>query len=222
MSQTPTEELRLRATEEQMRRALGLRQGSSSSARFSSSGTHAPHPQKRQFVRDGDVPVEILHGHDNSSRVNQLAATREALQAQTAAREEAERLLTEARHTIHDLETKLGHERLAKDEATQRTNAARLQIEEALTAAREELAVERALRARAERERDEAAVARQTPEQRLRQTTAPPKIRAGSALPSGATAQRRRGRPPKVAPEVTPDASDIVEWWSPGWKDKYR
>jgi hypothetical protein len=35
-----------------------------------------------------------------------------------------------------------------------------MRIEEALTAAQEALAVERALRARAERERDEAAVAR--------------------------------------------------------------
>ena len=38
----------------------------------------------------------------------------QALRQQTAAREEAERLLADARNTIHDLETKLGHERLAK------------------------------------------------------------------------------------------------------------
>ena len=35
-------------------------------------------PPTRQFVRDGDVPVEVLHSQDNNSRVNQLAATREA------------------------------------------------------------------------------------------------------------------------------------------------
>ena len=64
------------------------------------------------------------------------------------AREEAERLLADARNTIHDLETKLGHERLARDEVTERINAERLQIEEALTAVQEELATERALRAR--------------------------------------------------------------------------
>ena len=81
-----------------MRRALGLRQGSSPSGQVLSN---APHPQRRQFVRDGEVLVEVLHGPDNSSRVNQLAATREALQAQTTAREEAERMLAEARHTIH-------------------------------------------------------------------------------------------------------------------------
>ena len=115
MSEIELDDQRLRATEEQMRRALGLRQGSSSPARVSSN---APHPQKRQFARDGDVRVELLHGHDNS-RVNQLDAIREALQSQTAAREEVERLLAEARHTIHDLQTKLGHERLARDEAAQ-------------------------------------------------------------------------------------------------------
>jgi hypothetical protein len=83
------------------------------------------------------------------------------------AREEAERLLADARTTIHDLETKLGHERLARDEVIQRVNAERLRIEEALTAVQEELATERAMRARAERERDEAVVAAQTAEQRL-------------------------------------------------------
>ena len=117
MSEIESDDPRLRATEEQMRRALGLRQGSSPSGQVSNN---VPHPQRRQFVRDGDVPVEVLHGPDNSSRVNQLAATREALQAQTTAREEAEQMLAEARHTIHDLQTKLGHERLARDEAVQR------------------------------------------------------------------------------------------------------
>jgi hypothetical protein len=81
--------------------ALGVRQGSPSSARVSSN---AQHPQKRQFARDGDVRVELLQSHDNN-HVNQLDAIREALQSQIAAREEVERLLAEARHTIHDLQT---------------------------------------------------------------------------------------------------------------------
>ena len=143
------------------------------------------------------------------------------LRQQTTAREEAERLLADARNTIHDLETKLGHERLARDEVAQRINAERLQIEEALTAVQEELAAERALRARAERERDEAFVARRPQNSdcgrqrrsRLRATTAP--------LPNDQP-RRRRGRPPKVVREVAPDDSEIVEWWSPGWQEKYR
>jgi hypothetical protein len=122
------------------------------------------------------------------------------------------------------LETKLGHERLARDEVTQRINAERLQIEEALTAVWEELATERAMRARAERERDEAAVATQTAEQRLRQRTAfKAVLPAPAPFPSDHQPLPRRGRPPKVArQEVASDDSEIVEWWSPGWQEKYR
>jgi hypothetical protein len=157
---------------------------------------------------------------DSGSRLQQLDAAGQALHQQTTAREEVERLLVDARNTIHDLETKLGHERLARDEVAQRISAERLRIEEALTAAQEELAGERALRARAERERDEAFVAAQTAELRLRQTTAV-KAAAPPPLPNDQP-RRRRGRPPKVVREVAPDDSDIVEWWSPGWQEKYR
>jgi hypothetical protein len=86
------------------------------------------------------------------------------------------------------------------------------------------LAAERALRARAERERDDAAVARQTAEQQLRQRKA---VKAAlpppASLPTDHQPPRRRGRPPKVARQhVAPDDSEIVEWWSPGWQEKYR
>jgi hypothetical protein len=169
-------------------------------------------------VRDGDVPVTLVHG-DSGSRLQQLDAARQSLRQQTAAREEADRLLADARNTIHDLETKLGHERLARDEVAQRINAERLQVEEALTVVESELATERALRAAAERERDEAIVATRTAEQRQRTAAAlPPPV----PFPSDHQPQRRRGRPPKVAREVAPDDSDIVEWWSPGWQEKYR
>ena len=93
------------------------------------------------FARDGDVPVTMVHS-DGGSRFQQLDVARQALRQQTAAREEAERLLVDARNTIHDLETKLGHERLARDEVTQRINAERLQIEEAFAAVQEEPAGE--------------------------------------------------------------------------------
>src|SRR5580700_1122350 len=163
---------RLSATELQMRRALGLDRETSPASQptHSPNSFNGPH-QRRHFARDGDVPVTMVHS-DSGSRFQQLDAARQALRQQTAAREEAERLLVDARNTIHDLETKLGHERLARDEVTQRTNAERLQIEEALTVAQEELAGERALRAQAERERDQAVVATQIIEQRLRKTTA--------------------------------------------------
>jgi hypothetical protein len=220
MSEIESDDPRLSATEEQMRRALGLRQGSSPPARFSSSGAHAPHPKKRQFARDGDVPVEVLHGRDNSSGVNQLDATRQAVQAQTAAREEAERLLTEARHTIHDLQTKLGHERLARDETAKQAETAKRELEQALTAARADLEAEHDLRLTMARERDQAILGRQAAEDRLRQAKEARKIagRAKTAAPAQAPAAapppRRRGRPPKV----DRDDTAVVEWWAPGWK----
>ena len=220
MTDNPSD-ARLSATELQMRRALGLDRETSRVSQL----THSPNPsngvhQRRQFARDGDVPVTLVHS-DSGSRLQQLDAARQSLRQQTAAREEAERLLADARNTIHDLETKLGHERLARDEVTQRTNAERLQIEEALTAVQEELATERALRARAERERDEAVVATQTAEQRLRQTAVKAACHHRRPCLSDQP-RRRRGRPPKVVREVAPDNSDIVEWWSPGWQEKYR
>ena len=220
MSQTPTEELRLRATEEQMRRSLGLRQGSSSPARFSNSETHQH--KRHQFVRDGDVQVEILHGHDGS-RVNQADAARQALQAQTAARDEAERLLTEARHTIHDLQTKLGHERLARDEAVERVASAKRKVEQELATAREDLEAERLLRLATAKERDQAILGRQAAEDRLRQAkevrkiARRPETAAPAQPPLAAPQPRRRGRPPKV----NRDDTGFVEWWTPGWKDRY-
>ena len=222
MSEIESDDPRLRATEEQMRRAFGLRQGSSSPPQASSNG---PYPHKRhQFVRDGDVQVEVLHGHDNSSRVNQLDVTRQALLAQTDAREEAERLLAEARHTIHDLQTKLGHERLARDEAVQHVESAKGEIEQELAAAREDLEAERALRLATARERDHAILGRQAAEDRLRQAKEARKIarRPETAAPAqpplAAPQPRRRGRPPKV----NRDEPEFVEWWTPGWKEKYR
>ena len=204
-----------------MRRALGLRQGSSPSGQVPSN---VPYRQRRQFVRDGEVPVEVLHGPDSSSRVNQLAATREALQAQTTAREEAERMLAEAHHTIHDLQTKLGHERLARDEAVQRVESAKRDVEQKLAAAWQELEAERSLRTTTARGRDQAIVGRQAAEDRLRQANDARKIGgrakavAPAESPAAAPQPRRRGRPPKV-PE---DDTAVVEWPTPGWKDKYR
>ena len=221
MSEIESDDPRLRATEEQMRRALGLRQGSSPSGQVSSN---AHHPQRRQFVRDGDVPVEVLHGPDNSSRVNQLAATRDALQAQTTAREEAERLLAEARHAIHDLQTKLGHERLARDEAVQRVEAAKRDAEQKLAAVWQELEAERSLSTTLARERDQTILGRQAAEDRLRQAKdartvgGRAKAVAQAEPPPAAPLPRRRGRPPKVPRDETA----VVEWWTPGWKDKYR
>lgn len=171
-------------------------------------------------MRDGDVPVTIVHGEHGNSLVQQLDAARQALRAQTTAFEEAERALAEARNTIRDLRTKLAHESLAKDEAGRHADAEHQRIGKALATAQEELAAERASREQAEAERDQATARLLMATERVQHATAAWQDQDG-AKPSATASEaskppRRRGRPPKVA------SSEIVEWWTPGWQEKYR
>jgi hypothetical protein len=162
MTEQSTDELRLRATEAQMRRALGLQKQSSTPDRMPSSpsNTGAPHPHRRHhFVRDGEVPITLIH-HDDGAGTNRLDAARQALREQIAAREQAEQLLQEARTTIETLETKLTRERIAKEEAVREVEDQRRRVVD-------ELAAERAARQQAEQERDEAIAGRQEAEERL-------------------------------------------------------
>lgn len=87
---------------------------------------------RRRFVQDGDVPVTVVRrdqqheslGHrpppgtpaalPTSSR---LQRTEAALAAETAMREKAERALSETQAVVRDLQTKIGHAELAKNEA---------------------------------------------------------------------------------------------------------
>jgi chromosome segregation ATPase len=57
------------------------------------------------------------HQPDGEPGTNQLDVARQAIRSEAAARERAERSLAEAQVLIRDLQTKLAHERLAKDEA---------------------------------------------------------------------------------------------------------
>lgn len=213
MTDSLPDDARLRATEAQMRRALGL--GGDSSPQPVTPATPAPtagiHPQRRRFVRDGEVIVQHRdHSAPGDTGTNQLAAARQALREQIAAREELERSLLEAQAANRDLQTKLAHERLAKDEAMNRAEAARQAIEQALQAAQADLVSERALRLEAEHR---LAAAQERPR------VEPAKAAAAEPVPA-----RRRGRPPKVRqpePEARAAAqSDFVEWWVPGWKKR--
>jgi hypothetical protein len=121
-----------------MRRALGLLGGSPRQRhqperaeaparlpeRFGASGLH-----RRRFVQDGDVPVTVLRrepGQDatasrtgsaiavpTTSRLQQLET---ALANETAGRAQAERALANAQVALHDLQTKIGHADLARNE----------------------------------------------------------------------------------------------------------
>ena len=63
MTDTLSDDERLRATEAQMRRALGLHNTSQPQAvtRPSTATASTSHPQRRRFVRDGEVPVSVIH-----------------------------------------------------------------------------------------------------------------------------------------------------------------
>jgi len=121
----------LRATETQMRNALGLSDNSRS--RYPSelpiNGSNGPSAHKHRFVRDGEVAVTVIRRDrqpDGEPAVNQLEEARRVSKAAVTARERAERLLEEAQCIIRDLQTKLGHERLAKEEALEAATRAEI------------------------------------------------------------------------------------------------
>jgi hypothetical protein len=124
--------------ESQMRRALGLL-GEGQRQRPDPDRMEPPNRMgdrfngglhRRRFVQDGDIPVTVLRrdqGHEmpayrgapptvapTSSR---LQRTEAALAAETATRERLERSLAETQAVAHDLQTKIGHAELAKNEA---------------------------------------------------------------------------------------------------------
>jgi hypothetical protein len=171
MTDHSPDDARLRATEAQMRHALGL-QGDVS-PQSSNSGSHPP--QRRHFVRDGEVPVTVVnrdHRPGGAPGSNQLDAARQAIRSQAAARERAERLLEEAQAAIRDLQTKLAHERLAKDDAARRAESERQANQQALQTVQDELATERAARQQAQQdqqERADAIAGRWEADERLRE-----------------------------------------------------
>jgi hypothetical protein len=133
----------MQAAEERMRRALGLGGEQArprppqeranpvqrSAERFSAPG------HKRRFVHDGEVPVTLVHGlvpnrrdhpdgngtrgGTNAQPTNRLEVAEAALAAEIATRERIERALAEAQAAVHDLQTKLGHAELARQEAVE-------------------------------------------------------------------------------------------------------
>jgi hypothetical protein len=228
MAEFSKDDTRLRAEEEQMRRALGLRDPAPSAAgpapvRPAPNGSSRPH---RRFIRDGEVPVEVVH-HEGAG-TNQLEAARQTIRSLTAARDQAERQLAEAQTTIRDLETKLAHERLARDEAAQRAAAEREESEKALQSARAGLEAESAARRAAEEQLATAVQQCTTAERRADEvqtsTSNGAQDRGPDVAEGAAKLARRRGRPRRNPdPESEPESdADFVEWWKPGWKAQYR
>src|ERR1700722_494704 len=154
MTDSQSDDANLRATEAQMRHALGLRSDApiQPASDQPATLTIGSQPPRRRFVRDGEVPVTVVHRDyqaGGSPGNNQLDIARQAIRAEAAARERAERSLNEAHMTIRDLQTKVAHERLAKDEALEIVrrleNEARAAVQ-ALQSAEAELAATRLAR----------------------------------------------------------------------------
>jgi hypothetical protein len=227
MTDIANDETRLRATETLMRRALGLGPTPSQPGAVAPpSASGGPHRPARRFVRDGEVAVSVVH-HDAAAGTNQLEAARQAVQAQMAAREQAERRLAEAQETIRELQTQMAHERLARDEAVQRADAEKQAAGQALASLQAELRTVRETLQQTGR-RLQRLPARPTEEPPGRRAETTQRRMAGDLL-AGAedtivTAQpapaRQRGRARKVV-ESAPE-SDFVEWWKPGWKERFR
>lgn len=233
MTEFSNDDSRLRAAEEQMRRALGLRDPTPAppapvAARPVQNpvGSHRTH---RRFVREGEVPVEVVH-HE-SAGTNQLEAARQTIRTLTTVREQTERQLAEAQATIRDLQTKLAHERIARDEAVQRATTEGDDIEKTLQSVRAELEAERSARYATEEKLaaalERCSEAEQRAEQAKLSTLDPEPIRSRGAEREGSEVAerivkpgRRRGRPPKAI--VAEPESDFVEWWKPGWQDQFR
>ena len=175
-----------------MRRALGLRDSPSLRPEPIHSSTPAVVPHRpRHFVRDGEVPVTVIHRDhhpDGQAGTNQLEAARQTIRSLTAAREHSDRLLAEAQATIRDLQTKLAHEHLAKDEAAQRAEIEKQAHEQALQSVQAELEAERAARQQAEKQLEDA-------------------LQDHGHLTQAASQPRRRGRPRKhpIPAEATPE-----------------
>lgn len=223
--------------ESQMRKALGLL-GDSPRHRPDSDRMDQPPRMsdrfngglhRRRFVQDGDIPVTVLRrdqGHEvpqhrgvtappapTSSR---LQRTEAALAAETAAREKAERALSETQSVVRDLQTKIGHAELAKTEAIdtlrrEREAAVQLraehdasqeklhELQEQLRAAerhaqacQDQLADERHARKLAEKSLRTAEAARDTAEQLVRTLS--------EETPARPAASQQKTKP-RIAPE---------------------
>ena len=211
-----------------MRRALGL--GDAAGQRIEpperaplatrQADRFSPDRHKRRFVRDGEVPVVVVRrdtGNDQGATraaagvvpTNRVEQAEAALRAEREARERAERALSEAQALIRDLQTKLGHTGLARDEAldaARRAEADRPAVEHALQVAEAALQAERRARETAEAALEDALADRETAEDRLRQAVR-------SAPAKQALRRPAAPKPPRAATASPSREPQPVKWW---------
>lgn len=248
--------------ESQMRKALGLLGEGHRHRQEQPDRTDPPNRMgdrfngglhRRRFVQDGDIPVTVLRrepAHEAPAHRGVAAAaalptssrlqrTEAALAAETMAREKAERALLEIQAVARDLQTKIGHAELARNEAIEalrrereaiaqakadaqsweeRLEEIRAQVtaaEEAARESEEQLSEERHARKAAEKALRTAEAARAAAEQLVRTLSeqAPAPRRAETTRTPRAepevVAATRRQR----APEVSTEEPEPVKWW---------
>jgi len=201
-----------------MRQALGLRNGP--------SGPNVPQRREaeqrgRRFVKDGEVPVVVVHslrepGAEGAQPVNRIAAAESLARTERSAREQAGRGLAEAQATIQHLRTQLVHAEMAYREGLAGERRARELAEAALREASEALAV-------AEGRPVEPALAPRRrgrpPGSGIKRAPRPEAHEPDAVAAQHAEPARRRGRPRKhplpAAPETEPEP---VQWWLPSFR----
>ena len=187
---------------------------------------HSGDRPRARFVQDGDVPVTVLnrsrpHEAEPSTGSNRLGMAEAALASERTARLRAERALSEAQAAMRDLQTKLGHAELARQELVGRLEAEkaafeseRAHLQERERTLTEELAAERRARAEAVAPKParRSALRDSSPadEGALATDIVAPTKRLGASQGQA----KRLGRPKSRA-----DAQP-VKWWLVGTKKK--
>jgi len=201
--------------------------------RFSTPG------HKRRFVHDGEVPVTLVHGlvsgrreqsdgngarnGTNAQPTNRLEVAEAALAAEIATRERAERGLAEALATVHDLQTKLGHAELARQEAvetlrreresTAGVRASLQELEAQVTAARQgQEAAEQALEELRERQATQSDQVEEAPRPRRGRKPRAEILAAAETVAVATVARKGPGRPRSTEPKPAREPKPI-RWW---------
>lgn len=184
--------------EDRVRRALGLKTGSST--------PHQQRPeqarQRHRFVTDGSVPVVMLNRSDSetSGLKERLSAAEHALDNERAAHAATRRALQEAQQAHQQLQTRLGHNELSRNETLQTERNARRDAEEALASLRTEMAA------------IQASHTAEMVQLRAIQGAAPIKVRREIKAIAPIVRQKRSS-----ASEPQP-----VRWWTPSYRAKQR
>jgi DNA polymerase III gamma/tau subunit len=187
----------LRNAEQNARRALGLMPGGQGTSVGTMQGR-----TRRRFARDGEVAVVVLPRSDHatsdsqtpqsatSPATNRIAAAEAARDAESRARQRAERALAEAQAALRSLQTQVRHAAMSQDEvleAARRAVAERDTLEAALAAERQA------------RQIAEQALAKLLVRRERASETAPP-----PSVPRVKKPARAKGRAPEPKP---------VRWW---------